>query len=76
MLRGMDKQIVVLENILIHYDNSYLTDKILWIFNFLMPLLEVQGFNINRRKGYDETLAIDCVQVRDMMRHWQLIVCQ
>jgi len=59
----MDKQIV-LEIILIHYDNSYHKDKILWVLFFLITLLEVQGFKINRRQGYDETPAINFVSVR------------
>jgi len=60
----MDKQISVLENILIHYDNICHKYKVLWDFIYLMTLLEVQGLNISRRKGYDETLTVNCVPVR------------
>jgi len=60
----MDKQTGVLENMLIHYYSIYHKYKTLWDFIYLITLLEVQGLNINRRKGYDETLTINCVPVR------------
>jgi len=70
----MDKQIAVLENIPMHYENSYHKHKILWVFSFLITLLEVQGFNTNRRKGYYETLALvvcqsDSAIVESKSRH-------
>jgi hypothetical protein len=44
--------------------NGYYKYKNLRVFSYLLTLLEIEVFNIHRRRGYDETLEVYFVPAR------------